>query len=177
MSNQYTNYEPDIKLADFDGIVKDVMNPDKVINVAAYAYLSNQIPVNQSESLMGITDLPPSDFEKIMFLRKHYIVNHPESIYDMLNSGRISLLELMTLGEVYPEFLDEVRYIATEALIKKKESGEDLSIKTEYVLNGLFGTTKLRQELFEEQEEEPAGSADAGIAESTMTDVEKTLAG
>lgn len=180
--NQFENFKPDYKLSDYDKIIKEFtkvkdeddssMETSTAINT--YNYLHDAIPVNESETLLGIEVLEPSDFEKSIWLRKHYIAMNPNKAYDMINSGNIGMLEMSVLKELYPDMLSNIQSLATEGLVDFKQANKKLSLKQEFVLMSLFETVKVRQEVFGEKEDEKGGKIEIN-AENAMTDVQQTL--
>jgi hypothetical protein len=156
LNNQYPKIPIPYTIKDYDKAVADVKsNPTKLTQdefdaiIATNQYLLDELPINQSITLLGAKDLPPSDFEKSIWLRKYYIAKNKDQFKAMLNGGQIGLLEINIMNQLYPDLLAETRNEIVQELInyKVKYPDKDLSIKTEYILMVLFETLTIDNEL------------------------------
>ena len=69
-----------------------------------YQNLRQLIPQNQSTTLFGISDRPPSRSEQGRFRRQLEVIENPSRVMDLLKAGQLSMLEVETLQQFYPMY-------------------------------------------------------------------------
>lgn len=93
-----------------------------------YDFKSDELSLDLTNTILSATDYllkifpklplekdtPISSFTKSNYLQEFNVVNDPSSVIDHLLMGFLGRAEIITLGVVYPELLEEIRVIAVE---------------------------------------------------------------
>jgi len=117
--------------------------------------LLNIIPINSSQTLLGIDERDPSDFEKSKFIRKMRVIENPEHIIDLLKKGQLSWTEMDTLRDFYPTYSELLLQGSLEALASLKgNTKEPLSKEQTRALSLILDVQKVTPEILERVEEE-----------------------
>lgn len=95
--------------------------------------LSNLVPQNLAETLFGLDERDPSDFEKSKFVRSMRVVENPNHVLELLNSGQLSGLEIEVLANFYPNYYEWLKTILLEIMAELK--GKEQKEVNNYLLN------------------------------------------
>ena len=107
-------------------------------------------PVNQSVTLFGVDDHPPSLFEQKKWLMSIRIFDNPKSLLDSLNAGLLSGIEVEAMGMVYPSILETLQQALVEGIAELKGKGiKGLGMKKMRLVNILLQVPRLSPEQFE----------------------------
>ncbi len=164
-SSKETKYKPEV--LDYETVVEtlDTFNPEDAANIFKawdkQAELSLELtdkieqlkavqPINQSITLFGVEDRPPSLFEQKKWLIYVRIFNAPEAVLDALNTGLLTGIEVEALGLIYPSILDTLQQAVIEGIAELKGKGiKGLGLKKMKLVNTLLQVPRLSPEQFE----------------------------
>ncbi len=164
-SSKETKYKPEV--LDYETVVEtlDTFNPEDAANIFKawdkQAELSLELtdkieqlkavqPINQSITLFGVEDRPPSLFEQKKWLIYVRIFNAPEAVLDALNAGLLTGIEVEALGLIYPSILDTLQQAVIEGIAELKGKGiKGLGLKKMKLVNTLLQVPRLSPEQFE----------------------------
>ena len=115
------------------------------------AMLKDLIPINQSVTLFGVEDMPPSTFEQSKWLLQYYIFDNPMVIFDKLNAGVLSGLEIEALEMFYPSILETLKGHLIEAIVDLKAKGiNSLGMKKMKLVNIILQIPRLSPDKLQE---------------------------
>jgi len=138
--------------------------------------LTEIIPVNTSQTLFGVDERDPSDFEKSKFIRVMRIVEDPSHIFDLLLSGTVSGLEVDALQNFYPSYYEQLKEQLFGLVAEYKGSAsKELSRIQNRDLSTLVGVTRLSPAILTQEKEEEKGAEIKG-AENSQSEVTSLLA-
>ena len=146
-----------------------------------YQALKNSIPVNMSETLFGVDEREPSDYEKSKFIRSVRVLQNPGYVLELLLNGSLTGTEVDALNTYYPELAAQLQEIALEKIAER--SGKDIKLdrRKNGLLALLLGVPRINPASLERLQsnlvsEEAEGSQDVNAgSEATMTDVQQSL--
>ena len=140
--------------------------------------LQSLVPSNVSETIFGIDERDPSDFEKYKFIRKMRVVENPNHIFDLMAKGELSWTELDTLKEFYPSMHQSLVEATVEALSELKgEMDSQLDRDQNRTVSMLLGVTRASPKILEQMKEEKTSESTGDMkAQGTQgTEVQETL--
>lgn len=136
------------------------------------------IPVNLSETIFGLDEREPSDFEKSQFIRKMRVIENPDHLLDLLLSNQMSPLEVETAILFYPSYYQILTEAALEAISELHgEVKAELPPSKSRALALMLGVPRLTPAILKLKEEEkgdPAGE-EIKVANMNETEVQSTL--
>lgn len=136
--------------------------------------LAALVPTNLSTTLYGVDERDPSDFEKSKFIRQLRVIFDPEHVLDLLESGRMSPLEVETLQTWYPQYYQKLVELTLEVI--SELSGTMPPPSTTRALSVLLQVPRLTPEILKVQPEEGTGAPDLRApAEQAATEVQKVM--
>ena len=112
-----------------------------------FALLVGMMPINQSTTLFGVEDLPPSTFEQKKFIAQYKVFDSPMLVIDLLNAGILTGLEVDALGILYPTILSTIQGAIIEAIVDLKSKGiSSLGMKKMNLINTILQIPRLSPE-------------------------------
>jgi hypothetical protein len=79
-------------------------------------------PINQSVTLFGTEDIPPSKFEQDKWLIYYKIFQNPTIILDKLESGVLGGSDIYGLNLLYPSILDHIQEVLIESIVELRNT-------------------------------------------------------
>jgi hypothetical protein len=192
-SDKETNYNHE--KMDYEQTVKDIdsFNPEdsakifegwdrqpelSVALIDKIEVLKGLQPVNQSVTLFGVDDRPPSLFEQKKWLVYVKVFNAPESLLDSLNAGLLSGLEVEALKLMYPSILEAVQSGIIEGISELQGKGvTSIGSKKLELVNKLLEVPRLSPEKLQSLQaqfaEEEEGTDIDVDSEGVQTDTQR----
>lgn len=187
-----------LKQYDYEKVVKQLegLTPEKVFSLfenyennaeLALEYgnilelLRSLIPVNQSTTLFGTEDLPPSSYEQNKFLLKYSVFVEPEIVLNKLEQGTLTGLEIEVLKLFYPLLLELIQEIVVETIAELQGKGiKSVGKRKMDLINLVLEVPRLSpqklQKLQANYTKEGEESEDVQIdAEAVQTDLQQTV--
>tara|TARA_R110002126_G_scaffold172712_1_gene321499 strand:+ start:4194 stop:4859 length:666 start_codon:yes stop_codon:yes gene_type:complete len=136
--------------------------------------LGSLVPTNVSETLFGVDEREPSDFEKSKFIRQYRVVEDPYHVLDLLESGTLSGLEVETLAAFYPILYQEIVSSTLDAIAAS--TGADIPRSKTQALATLLQVPRLTPAILEVKPDEDGVEGDiSGLAEAEETDTQRLV--
>ena len=156
------------------------LSEDAVVSLTgAYGAIRDQMPLNQSTTLFGVDDRPPSRSEQSMFIRKLQVMDDPRRVIDLLKAGQLSGLEVDILQQFYPIYYNSLVETILEQMVDAKDV--KLSRRMNAQLGLLLGVPRVTPEAMKQlqashapTEEAPQEGEAPDLAEAQMTKPQKT---
>ncbi len=140
--------------------------------------LNEQIPVNQSETLFGIDDLDPSDYEKFKFMQIIRTIDDPTYILQLMIHGQLTDTEVEAMKVFYPNLLDFYKRLILQKLALHIGKGKDslsLGRHKQHQLGVILEINRLTPEQIESlqatYQQEKGGGDYAGSGMSDLSEV------
>lgn len=150
-----------------------------MISTSAIDNLRERLPVNQSETIFGIEDLPPSDFEINRFIRMVRVLENPWYAVDLINAGLITGTEVDALEMFYPQFLSSMQEAIVEGMIdlRAKTDTTSLGRSKNHIISTVLKVPRVTPQqlnILQSSYDEKKQAAEApDLAESVQTDVSR----
>jgi hypothetical protein len=108
-------------------------------------------PINQSITLFGVDDRPPSLFERKKWLAQVAVYENPMSVVDSLNAGVLSGLEVEALQLLYPSILEVLQSALIEGVAELQGKGiKSIGSKKMKLVNTLLQVPRLSPQKMQE---------------------------
>lgn len=139
--------------------------------------LSNEIPVNLSQTLFGVDERDPSDYEKSKFIRAMRVIENPDHIFELLGAGLLSGHEIDILKDYYPAYYQNLVDSVLEVISELQGNRDtELTPTQNRDLALILGVPRVKPDILsmESPEEEEPG-ADVGNPDASKTEVQAVL--
>ena len=136
-------------------------------------------PVNQSVTLFGVDDRPPSLFEQKKWLAQVVVYEDPMSVIASLNAGVLSGLEVEALQLLYPSILEVMQSALIEGISELQGKGvKSIGSKKMKLVNTLLQVPRLSPEKLQELQNQYLTEDEEGVelnvdGESMQTDTQR----
>lgn len=113
--------------------------PFLVSAARAYNYLRGQFPISVERTVFGVNQLEPGEFALGMFEDLLEIVDRPLSIFQMIESGRLTTKQAAAVQQVYPTLYSEIAVQVVLACTGEKAVSDSWEPDFERGLSVLLG--------------------------------------
>lgn len=126
-------------------------------------------PINQSITLFGVDERPPSTYEQKKWTRAVRLFKDPMLFFSFLNEGILTAEDVDTLGIFYPSILESAQKHMVEGIVDLKAKGVDgLGLAKMKLVNKVLQVPRLTPQqlsLLQDQysSEEAGGTSDVDI--------------
>lgn len=157
-----------VSIDEQDALLQSVMNQ--------YGYTQSKMPVNQSISLFGINDLPPSDAESQIWLSLVNQLTNPKDFLTSLKQYNVSFREWEDFGKIYPDVVEELKIQLFDLLTTLQT--DNLSIETINLLGLIYDKPRITSDFFtkEEEPEVKPRPKKSKLSEQTLTQPQRIAA-
>ena len=147
-----------------------------------YQELKKMLPVNLSQTLFGVDDRDPSDYEKNKFLRSVRVLQDPSYVIELMKSGALTGTEVDAMQVFYPTLLEGLQASILDNIASRQGKGDlTISRKKNHILSLILGVSRITPETFQMLQNNLTPQEETNASEfkldttGTMADVQQTL--